>query len=200
MPIKNDPTKPFGDTVFPKFTRGAPHTYDIGLGDLEYALERHVIDDGLDLDPDFQRGHVWTRDQQVKFVEFFLKEGPTGRDIYTNDPGWGKGLRTGPFVLVDGKQRLTALVSWLRDEFTVFGRWKRSDVRLGGMRNTLKWHINNLETRAEVLQWYLEFNDGGVVHTQEELDRVRRLLDLEQLRNAPTLPPPATSSVRPRSR
>jgi hypothetical protein len=29
------------------------------------------------------------------------------------------------------------------------------------------------------LQWYLDLNDGGVVHTKEELDKVRGLLTLE---------------------
>lgn len=40
--------------------------------------------------------------------------------------------------------------------------------------------INDLKTRAEVLQWYLEMNSGGVVHTDEELNRVRRLLEAER--------------------
>ena len=30
-----------------------------------------------------------------------------------------------------------------------------------------------------MLQWYIEFNSGGVVHTKEELDRVRKLLEDE---------------------
>ena len=37
--------------------------------------------------------------------------------------------------------------------------------------------INNLKTRGQVLEWYLQLNDRGVVHTKEELDKVRRLLE-----------------------
>lgn len=31
--------------------------------------------------------------------------------------------------------------------------------------------------RAQVLRWYLALNDGGVVHTEDELFKVRRLLN-----------------------
>ena len=45
------------------------------------------------------------------------------------------------------------------------------------MHITLKVHINNLKTKKEVLTWYLEMNTGGTVHTDDELDRVRKMLD-----------------------
>ena len=37
-------------------------------------------------------------------------------------------------------------------------------------------HINDLQSEKDVLQWYLEMNSGGTPHTQEELDRVKLLL------------------------
>lgn len=40
--------------------------------------------------------------------------------------------------------------------------------------------VNNLKTRAEVLQWYLDFNGCGVCHTKEELDKVRDLIAKEK--------------------
>ena len=42
-------------------------------------LDRLINEEGLQLNPDFQRGHVWTEDQQVKFLEFILRGGKTGR-------------------------------------------------------------------------------------------------------------------------
>jgi hypothetical protein len=43
-----------------------------------------------------------------------------------------------------------------------------------------RWHVNDLDTRAEVLQWYLDLNTGGVVHTSAEIKRVQALLAKEQ--------------------
>jgi len=39
----------------------------------------------------------------------------------------------------------------------------------------------HLEKAGEVLQWYLDFNSGGVVHTEEELKKVRELLESEKV-------------------
>ena len=40
--------------------------------------------------------------------------------------------------------------------------------------------INDLETRAEVLDFYLQYNGCGVAHSEEELARVRALLEAEK--------------------
>lgn len=41
-------------------------------------------------------------------------------------------------------------------------------------------NVNNLKTREEVLQWYIDFNAGGTVHSKEEIDRVKKLLEEEK--------------------
>ena len=86
-----------------------------------------------------------------------------------------------PLMLVDGKQRLEAVRSFLRDELTVFGDCKRSDFT-DHMRHYLSFrvHVNALKTRAEVLTWYLQINAGGVVHSDEEIERVKELLKEEE--------------------
>ena len=42
----------------------------------------------LDLDPEYQRDHVWTEKQEIDFVQFCLKGGTSARQIYLNCPGW----------------------------------------------------------------------------------------------------------------
>ena len=48
------------------------------------------------------------------------------------------------------------------------------------MKSNFTWHINDLEDRKAVLQWYLDLNEGGVIHTAEELNKVKKLLDEEK--------------------
>ena len=36
---------------------------------------------GIDLDPDFQRAHVWAEAQQIAYVEYQLRGGISGKDI-----------------------------------------------------------------------------------------------------------------------
>ena len=53
--------------------------------------------------------------------------------------------------------------------------------------------VNDLQTREEVLQWYLELNSAGTPHSKEELDRVKALLarerDSGKARSAPVARP-----------
>jgi hypothetical protein len=47
------------------------------------------------------------------------------------------------------------------------------------MQDIIKLNINDLKTKKEVLQWYLDFNTGGTVHTEEEIVKVKKLLEQE---------------------
>jgi hypothetical protein len=135
----------------------------------------------LDLCPDFQRGHVWTEQQQINFVEFVLRGGHTGPILF-NHPGWSSNFK-GDFVCVDGLQRLTALTKFLRNELPVFGGHLLSDFDGGDVLIRgidIVFQVNNLKTKKEVLTWYLELNSGGTPHSEEELNRVGQILsDME---------------------
>lgn len=41
-----------------------------------------VQNQGLQMQSWFQRQHVWTEDQQIAYIEFFLKGGISGRDVF----------------------------------------------------------------------------------------------------------------------
>lgn len=140
----------------------------------------------LDICPDFQRGHVWTEEQQIAYVEFMLKEPQSGRELYLNHPNW-MGSFKGEFVLVDGLQRLTAALKYIHGEIPAFGFYLK-DMTLGkrtginALPTAVSFSINiaKLKTRAEVLQWYLDFNAGGTPHAKSEIERVRELLYKEK--------------------
>lgn len=134
----------------------------------------------LNLEPDFQRGHVWTEEQQVKYVEYALRGGESGLELYFNCPGWMDDYR-GPFEIVDGKQRLQAARQFLNNKIKAFGHfYKEFEGSLSTLDVVFYFNIANLKSRKEVLQWYLDFNSGGTVHSQEELDRVKALLEKEK--------------------
>ena len=166
----------------PQYTQCSGYSVDISWNYLPTHLESQINNYKLELDPDFQRGHVWDDTKRVRYVEFVLRGGRSGRDLFTNCPGWNRG-RTGNYVLVDGKQRLEAVTRFLHNELTVFGGHYFRDYSdsLPIVQASFRWHVNELDTRAEVLTWYLELNDGGVVHTSEELARVRGLLEKEKV-------------------
>lgn len=163
----------------PQFTRAASYRVNVGWDYLRDWLAHNEPDQ--DLDPDFQRGHVWNTEKRRRYVEYILRGGQSSRDIYFNHPNW-MGSYEGTLELVDGKQRMTAVLLFLENKLAIFGGNKIKDftdkMRISGPDFVV--HVNSLKTRAEVLQWYLDLNDGGVVHTKSELDKVRALLAAEK--------------------
>lgn len=162
------------------FPRG-PYACDFSFDFLPEVVEDWKRDYRLDLDPDFQRAHVWTDAQRAAFVEYVLSGGPSGRDLYFACEGWNRALSLkSALVIVDGKQRLEAVLRFLRDELPVRGRVRSQWT--GRMRLTtgarFRFHIADIG-RADTLRWYLALNAAGTPHAPEEIDRVRALLDAE---------------------
>ena len=147
---------------------------------LERWLEGTEEDYSLNLSPDYQRAHVWTERQQRAYVEYCLQGGEGSQVLYWNSIGWDT-TDPHPVELVDGKQRLEAVRRFLRGELTVFRDivYDPSGPRMP-LDFGFKMKIAALPTRHEVLHWYLAINAGGTPHTEEELDRVRKLLDEEK--------------------
>jgi hypothetical protein len=169
----------------PQFTRMGSWECDYSLASFVTFIEDAELEEGLEMNPDFQRGHVWTEKQQVAYIEFLLKGGKTARVIYLNHAGWSKISKDGldSFVCVDGLQRATAIKRFVKNEIKVFGFFYNQFEGNPRIMQGIKININELKTRKEVLQWYCEFNSGGTVHTEEEINRVRELIKIEEKKN-----------------
>ena len=120
----------------PQFISDGSYQVNMSWEYLIEWLDQRIKEDGLQLNPDFQRGHVWTEEQQIKFLEFILQGGKTGRTLYFNDPYWHSVRpKTGyaDFVCVDGLQRITAIQRFMNNEIRVFGiECKRSQDKERG--------------------------------------------------------------------
>lgn len=150
---------------------------DIEWGHLDSELSRYIME-GLSLDPDYQRAHVWTEAQQVAYVEYMLRGGEVSRTLIVNAPEWSKNGYKGA-TLVDGKQRLEAVRRFMRNDLALFGGHKLSNFT-GHMRlinARFHWALVSLSTRAELLDVYLSINTGGTPHSAKEIARVRAMRD-----------------------
>jgi hypothetical protein len=161
----------------PKLTSIGTYEINVPLDDFNGTLDKYINQYHLDLNPDFQRGRVWKQSQQIKYIEFLLMGGVTNNVIYFNHPGWMNSFN-GDFVIVDGLQRITSILDFLDNKFKVFDEYS-SYIDLRGHYN-IKFNINNLKTRKEVLKWYLEINSNGTPHTEDEIEKVKNLLEEEE--------------------
>jgi len=172
----------------PKLIRNK-YSINVGWGYLETWLTTHG-QGGVDLNPDFQRPHVWDCPKRVKYIEYCLSGGPSSRHLWWNCHDWD-GENILPLVIVDGKQRMEAVRQFMKNKLPIFKSAKNPagslfedfTDKLDLTEACFVMNVNNLKLRSEVLTWYLQLNAGGVMHTEDELSRVRDLLRKEKRKN-----------------
>ena len=151
------------------------------------SLMRRVTgEDGLrlNINPDYQRGRVWSDEQASRFIGYLAEGGQSPLLFIQRWP-------SAPVdELVDGLQRVTALLrfganeipmetpagerAYLRDFSEDDQRIWRSPAGL-----VLTGQYVECRTRADVLALYIRLNRGGTPHTEGEIERVRDLLRRE---------------------
>jgi hypothetical protein len=146
---------------------------------LEEWLDQHEKDImKLDMDPEYQRGYVWDEYQKVSYVENQLRGGFSGKDIFWNCPTWMHfNAKMNIIELVDGKQRISAVLDFLHGKIKAFGLYihEFEDV-IPHMNPAFSFHVNNLKSRKDIVEWYLGMNTGGSIHTEEDLKPAREML------------------------
>lgn len=175
----------------------AAQALDCRLAEVENFIEwnaQGVKDLGgeLELEPDFQRGHVWTDAQRSAYIESLMrKAAPVALSF--NCPGWcdpstGEGdIPDNLMQCIDGLQRLTAVRKYVAGQLRVFGGRTVEDFKgspFDPARYSLKFLIFQFEHRVDLLQFYLDINNGGSRHEESELERVRNLLRAAQCHEA----------------
>ena len=167
-------------------------SFDLSLDALEDQLESFEKRYGLQINPDFQRGVVWNEDQQIKFVENLIRGtvSDSAKTILFNAPNYKRASEvklnnlSKDMLCIDGLQRITACLKFIRGDFTIFkkelggvGKDYFEDTEFSLMNVEIKMQIFNLTDKRDVLELYLMINDTGVAHTQDELNRVRDMIE-----------------------
>lgn len=159
---------------------------------LENTIEEFATAYGeIEMDPDFQRGHVWTSVQQQHYIQNAMRGAvPTsGMTIQfncrnfdslanvTEDSDLPDGLQC-----IDGLQRWTAVRAFMAGEVRPFGlsiddlRGTDYDPRLMTY-SRFRLAVFSFQHKLEVLDHYLALNAGGTPHSDAELARVCAMRD-----------------------
>lgn len=152
----------------------------INFGFVSYVdfVNEQIENYDLQLNPKFQRGHIWNHEQQKKYIEFILRGGKSGRDFYFN-----LNRKTNEYVCVDGLQRTTAFMKFLNGEIKVFDQYfndfcftKRETGGNPLPEFRVNVYMNYLESKKEILEWYVDMNSGGTPHTNDEIEIVKKMI------------------------
>lgn len=161
-----------------------PHSYYRVNVEIKYLKEhlehwdRPDMGSPLIMNPEWQRGHVWTLEQKISYMEYFLKGGTTGRDVYFNCSSF-QGEYNTPIYCVDGLQRLTTAIEFMDNKIPIFGGHFLSDFEDKINRvNNICFNINVLKVnnKAELLKVYIDMNSGGSPHNPTEIARIEKMM------------------------
>ena len=130
-------------------------------------LERAMVElgndyQGLELCPDFQRGHVWQPEQQAHFVENCLRGIVPASGLYLqfNSPSWMDVEDTDsslPPGLQYGLQRYTAITEFVKGNVKPFGLTAEQlkGTQFSANRFHVKVAVHNFTQRYELLNHYV---------------------------------------------
>jgi hypothetical protein len=152
--------------------RRAGHGYDPAL---HVPGQRWLLGYAI---PPFQRPLVWSREQQVRFVESAARGLHLGTWMYNDAQAFPEEAVGGRAYLartdrwlIDGQQRLNALHEFFSDAFPVFGKlW--SEVSTSDRRRFLNQAFPAQEIQANdeavLRRLYDTLNFGGVRHAEDQ--------------------------------
>lgn len=169
--------------------------YLLGMGSSENRFD-------LDIDPEFQRGFVWTLEQKQALIVSLLNEMPIGA-FYVNKTNVYKDLPYGSDsravieqrdmirersrcdnVLYDGKQRIHAILSYLKGEFfieingeTYYANELPSMYVFRITHATVTVLETEFDQYEDIVKHYITINTNQTRHTNDDIDRALAYLE-----------------------
>ena len=103
----------------------------------------------LELQPDFQRREVWSATARIMLMDTILRGVPMPKIFLANTIRDGSTYR----VVIDGQQRITAILDFLRDGFSL-------DEPYTGNKKGRKFSELDQETQDRFLSYQIDFNEA----------------------------------------
>lgn len=136
---------------------------------------------GIDLEPEYQRGLVWSDVQKWSLIDSIMKNIDIGKFTIIRRP-WGsdhsKPMTPKLYEMLDGKQRITALWEFYTSQFKYNGLYYY-ELHPRDRSHFKNYRISYAEceplTDEQKYRYFLKLNTTGVPIDQEHIERVRRL-------------------------
>ena len=140
---------------------------------------------GIDTETDYQRGNVWELSDKVKLIDSIFKHVDIGKFSLIRRPWDHKGKL---YEMLDGKQRLTALIEFYENRFAYNGKtfyelsgmdqchFENYPINYGELSNE-----QNKITNEQKYRYFLNLNRGGKIQDPKHIEYVEELLKKEKV-------------------
>jgi hypothetical protein len=143
------------------------------IGDIIHMIQAH----GLDNDPPYQRGHVWTDDDRQRLIDSICVRADIGKIVLIELPiTVGKPCHE----VLDGKQRLHTIQSFMESRFPyrgkVYAEWGVLDQTKFENTSVSVGLVHGHVSEAQRIAYFLHVNRTGRSMDPEHLRRVEAML------------------------
>ena len=143
-----------------------------------WALVQKFNSMGFEMNPDYQREYVWDLETKTQLIDSIFNNIEIGRFLIRDLGCISEGLPS--YEMVDGKQRLTAILDFMSGKFPYRGVYytdlSASDRRRFGRTAIVMGSLDEGVTDREVKEIFIKINTHGVTMSKAHLERVRGLL------------------------
>jgi hypothetical protein len=127
--------------------------------------------------PDYQRAYVWTLEDKQRLVRSIMNQMDIGKFVFLSRE-WPENR----LEVVDGKQRLNAILEFTQGRFPYEGKtWfqfsRHDKTSFEGLMIQCATLDSKHVSKADILWLFLSINTGGVPQTEEHVARARRLYE-----------------------
>jgi len=152
-----------------------------------YAILRLTFDDmGFDLDPDYQREHIWTEQQKIDLIDSIFRNIDIGKFTIIRRP-WGndphKPATPLLYEVLDGKQRITAIVDYFLNRFKYKGKYF-SELCPRDRGHFKHYRISYAEceplTQEQKYRYFLKLNTCGTPVDPNHIKKVQEMWEKEK--------------------
>jgi len=145
---------------------------------IESIIRKHYFF-GVDFNPDYQRGYVWTQEDKEMLLDSVFKNIDIGKFVFIrlSDSKWIE--RDFGYEILDGKQRLSTLIEFYENKITYKGKY--FNELSGKDKSVFRSHTVSVaevgETdRKTVLKYFLMLNRTGKAMDENHLKVVEDML------------------------
>lgn len=140
------------------------------------SLFDYYYRNNLNMEPDYQRGHIWNLDDKVALIDSIFNNIEIGKFVFIFTGYKGNSH----YEILDGKQRLTALVEFFEGRFKYRGK---TFFELSGRdqshfeRYSISYaRTENVMTNEQKYKYFLKMNTFGKAQDPAHIEYVKNLL------------------------
>lgn len=135
---------------------------------------------GINFDPEYQRDFIWNLEDKVALIDSIFHNVDIGKFTFIHYDA-DKWLETGfSYEILDGKQRLRAILDFYEDRFTYKGKYF-SELSYRDQYHFKEYGVVQAEarnlTREQILRYFIMLNTGGRIMAKEQIEKVKGMLE-----------------------